>query len=187
MEGKTNFSRRLKHFGGLTWLTLTRYFTTDRGLVNYISLTKRNGYHHAMMSMSTCQSFRCPVGLRWLCAHLSLSRTVKSPVCVQKDQRIKVAGCKEARRRLQLHPTSETLCSDWFYLVDKLLFPLSPGCCLRPSATSIYRKYRNVDAISTYSIVSYRTVGGNIEILDISVSYIWYMSSCRNFIYSFVH
>jgi len=29
MEDKTNFSRRLKQFDGLTWLTLTPYFTTD--------------------------------------------------------------------------------------------------------------------------------------------------------------
>jgi len=33
MEGKTNFSRRLRQFDGLTWLTQTptptRYFTTD--------------------------------------------------------------------------------------------------------------------------------------------------------------
>ena len=107
------------------------------------------------MSMSTCQSFRCPVGLRWLCAHLSLSWTVKSLACVHKDQHIKVVGCKEARRRLQLHPPSETLCSDWFYLVDKLLFPLSPGYRPIPSAASIYRKYRNVVSISTYRIVSY--------------------------------
>jgi len=29
MKCKTNFSRRLKQFDGLTWLTLTPYFTTD--------------------------------------------------------------------------------------------------------------------------------------------------------------
>jgi len=29
MEGKTNFSRRLKQFDGLIWLTPTPYFTTD--------------------------------------------------------------------------------------------------------------------------------------------------------------
>jgi len=29
MEGKTNFSRHLKQFYGLTWLNLTPYFTTN--------------------------------------------------------------------------------------------------------------------------------------------------------------
>ena len=29
MEGKTNFSRHLKQSDGLTWLTLTPYFTRD--------------------------------------------------------------------------------------------------------------------------------------------------------------
>ena len=29
MEGKTNFSKRLKQFDGLTWLTRPPYFTTD--------------------------------------------------------------------------------------------------------------------------------------------------------------
>jgi len=36
MEGKTNFSRRLKHFDGLTWLTPTPYFTTDLRHWTYI-------------------------------------------------------------------------------------------------------------------------------------------------------
>ena len=41
MEGKTNFSRHLKQFDGLTWLTLTTIFTTDLRQCGQVKLCSR--------------------------------------------------------------------------------------------------------------------------------------------------
>ena len=52
MEGKTNFSMRLKQFGGLTWLTLTiLLFSDNYAIDSYILLTNLCSLHVRLLQL----------------------------------------------------------------------------------------------------------------------------------------
>jgi len=100
MEGKTNFSRHLKQFDGLTWLTSTPYFTTD--------LRHCPGY---LCSFPTCCQLQQPTS-SFIIISLLIQRTRLITV---GDPTFSVAGSRRWTSITDMRGDLQTESSGWLF------------------------------------------------------------------------